>query len=125
MSKQLDGSGYSRAHEYVLFDNVSCEEVARGAFDECMAAWRKSRARPYSHLVVRPAEAFNMTLEQRRVRLLRDRMATNAPEMLAALQMAVPALEWCEKQWASSPQHGDGINVLAVVRAAIAKAEGE
>jgi hypothetical protein len=47
-----------------------------------------------------------------------------APDMLAALQMSLPALEWCQKQWAGSPQNGDGINVLSVVRAAIAKAEG-
>ena len=47
-----------------------------------------------------------------------------APDMLAALQMAVPALEWCQKQWASSPQQGSGINVLDVVRAVIAAAEG-
>jgi len=47
-----------------------------------------------------------------------------APDMLVALQMAVPALEWCQKQWASSPQQGSGINVLAVVRATLADAEG-
>ena len=47
-----------------------------------------------------------------------------APELLAALQMAMPALEWCEKQWAKSPQHGEGVNVLAVARAALTKAEG-
>lgn len=49
--------------------------------------------------------------------------AVNAHEMLvSALQMSLPALEWCQKQWAHSPQQGDGINVLDVVRAALAKA---
>lgn len=41
-------------------------------------------------------------------------------DLLTALQMTLPALEWCEKQWAKSPQHGEGVNVLAVVRAALA-----
>lgn len=52
------------------------------------------------------------------------RLIAAAPELLVALQMSVPALEWCQKQWANSPQQGDGVNVLSVVRAAIAKAEG-
>lgn len=45
-----------------------------------------------------------------------------APDMLVALQMSLPALEWCQQRWANSPQHGEGINVLDVVRAAILKA---
>lgn len=47
-----------------------------------------------------------------------------APDLLLALQMALPALEWCEKQWAGSPQHGDGLSVMDTVRAALAKAIG-
>jgi len=51
------------------------------------------------------------------------RLIAAAPELLAALQMALPALEWCDKQWANSPQRGHGVNVLHVVKATIAKAE--
>jgi hypothetical protein len=46
------------------------------------------------------------------------------PDLLTALQLAMPALKWCEKQWASSPQRGEGFNVVDIVRDAIAKAEG-
>lgn len=53
-----------------------------------------------------------------------EQVEAQRDELLAALQMAVPALEWCEKQWAGSPQTGEGVSVMAVVRAAIAKAEG-
>lgn len=44
--------------------------------------------------------------------------------LLTALQIALPALEWCDKQWRDSHQYGEGINVHALVRATIAKAEG-
>lgn len=53
-----------------------------------------------------------------------DPVREAAPDLLFALQMAKPALEWCQKQWTKSPQQGDGVNVLAVVEAAIAKAGG-
>lgn len=62
-------------------------------------------------------------LRERLARKVRDEHAREAAgDMLAALQMSLPALEWCQQQWANSPQQGEGINVLDVVRAAIAKA---
>jgi hypothetical protein len=53
----------------------------------------------------------------------RARLFAAAPELLMALQMSLPALEWCQQQWALSPQQGEGVNVLNVVRAALANAE--
>lgn len=47
-----------------------------------------------------------------------------SPALVVALQMAVPALEWCQKQWENSPQCGDGVNVLKVVHDALKQAEG-
>lgn len=55
-----------------------------------------------------------------RVKELESEIAT----MLTVLQMTVQPLEWCQKQWADSPQSGEGINVLAMVNAVIRKAEG-
>lgn len=49
------------------------------------------------------------------------RLIAAAPDLLMALQMALPALEWCEKQWAGSPQ-SDGLNALAAARSVITKA---
>jgi hypothetical protein len=57
--------------------------------------------------------------------LANARLIAAAPDLLTALQMAIPALEWCDQQWAKSPQRGEGVNVLAFVRAAIAKATEE
>lgn len=48
--------------------------------------------------------------------------ANNHDDLVMALQMTLPVLEWCEKQWANSPQQGEGMSVLKIVRAVIAEA---
>lgn len=46
-----------------------------------------------------------------------------APDLLAALQVVMPALEVMRKQWPRS-KHDDSLDVVAFARAAIAKATG-
>lgn len=47
-----------------------------------------------------------------------------APELLMALQLALPALEYLRKQFPRS-EHDDSIDALAITKAAIAKTTGE
>lgn len=54
----------------------------------------------------------------------KGRVLATAPELLMALRLALPALEYLRKQFPRS-EHDDSIDVLAVSKAAIAKATGE
>lgn len=52
------------------------------------------------------------------------RIAKQRDELLMALQLALPALEYLRKQFPRS-EHDDSIDALAVSKAAIAKSTGE
>lgn len=51
------------------------------------------------------------------------RLIAAAPDLLEALQLAMPALESMRKQWPRCT-HDDSLDVLQTARAAIAKATG-
>lgn len=52
------------------------------------------------------------------------RLIAAAPELLMALRLASPALEYLRKQFPRS-EHDDSIDALAITKSAIAKATGE
>lgn len=106
-------------HAQGLYANDgSCNILARTSIDDADGD-SKAVCAVFLQTKVKRGEAYRAKCAERDANIA---LISAAPDLLAALQMSLPALEWCQQQWASSPQHGEGVNVLDVVRAALTKA---